>query len=433
MRFPIVLCLCTATVFLTGCKTKYYYVDSGVPVGHACPTGDECYGGSFCVEGKCTIRCETTADCAGFEGTECRPYGETNDLTCVTVRYIKGEVTVGTPCGVDPAACDPVDPQCDPAFECGQSCASDEECSPSYRCATEFNQCVRKLFCYSRRTDDPDSFCTQECVDDRDCPPRLYCEFVASETDRNRKMCVPRVFCAPCEFDSDCQLPDGVCAPDQWGVKFCTTACVPPVDPATVPALPGMCTQDPDHILFDECRAADARFRCLYSGYSPMTGWKTGTCVDPNVSMCPQPYSECKDAGDGRNLCYHRYGSCTGDGSACAPCRSRKDCDEAGGALCYRSSKSLERFCTATCSTTCADSSYACFELSNSCTTNLSCYAPDGTCDTASETCTPGNPPQCFKDFDWGCQLVASKPYSNPRYPTCYPEIAGAACFSVPP
>ncbi|MBI5482098.1 MAG: hypothetical protein HY906_24800 [Deltaproteobacteria bacterium] len=414
MRPSSALCLCTAAVLLTGCKTKYYYVDSGVPIGHACPTGDECYGGSFCVEGKCTIKCQTNAEC--WSGTECRPYGETNDLTCVTVRYIKGAALGGTPCGVDPTACNVVDPQCDPQYHCGQSCASDDECSPSYRCSPDFNQCVRQLFCYGRQTDDPDSFCTQECTDDRDCPAKLYCESVATEADRNRKICVPRKFCAPCVFDSDCDVMGGVCVGDQWGVKFCTTPCTPPVEPpARIDCDPG---KDVDSDI--DCRAAvDGRdYVCRAS---PEGGW--WMCKDPNLYNCPQPYSECKDAGDGRNLCYHRYGACKGDGSLCSPCRSRKDCDEASGALCYRNQYTQERFCTSTCTGagTCPDASYVCFEFNSECTKDASCYAPDGKCDTNTGTCTPENPPQCLKDFD-------PQNMSNASYPTCYPSQAGYCC-----
>ena len=137
---------------------------------------------------------------------------------------------------------------------------------------------------------------------------------------------------------------------------------------------------------------------------------------------CPQPFSECKDSGDGRSLCYHRYGTCKGDASLCSPCRSRADCDQASGALCYRNYYTGERFCTTTCTTTCPDSSYVCFTFSNTCTDDSACYATGGTCDTAGTgTCTPVNPPQCLKDFD-------PTSTSNPRYPTCWPDQAGYCC-----
>jgi hypothetical protein len=415
MRLSFVLSLCLAAVLLTGCKTKYYYVDAGVPLGHDCPNGDECYGGSFCLEGKCTINCQTNADCAGFEGTECRPLGDAAVLTCVTVRYIKGAATPGTPCGVDPLACS-ADPQCDPVGNCEQSCTSDDECSPSYRCSPDFNICVRKLFCYGRQTDDPDSLCTQECVDDRDCPAKLYCENVPTTTLKDRKLCVGRKFCTPCEFDSDCDMLGGVCATDQYGVKFCTTECTPPV---ALPEEVG-CNPNKDIDANIDCRGVGDGGRNYVCVATNQGG--TWVCRDPNLYNCPQPYSECKDSGDGRSLCYHRYGSCKGNGSLCSPCRSRKDCDEASGALCYRNSYTQERFCTSTCTgNTCPDATYVCFTFNNDCSDDSSCYAPDGTCDTNAGACSPVNPPQCLKDF-------SPTSTSNPRYPTCWPDQAGYCC-----
>jgi hypothetical protein len=395
MRLTTVLCLCAAAVLVTGCKTKYYYVDSGVPLGHDCPNGNECYGDSFCFEGMCTTTCQSNADC--WEGTECRPLGTAAVMTCVTVRYRTGPVMVGTSCGVDPTACDGVDPECDPKHGCDQTCSSDDECSPAYRCSSEFNTCLRQLFCYARQTDDVDAVCTQECTDDRDCPPKLYCETVASDTDPNRKICLRRQFCAPCARDEECDLVGGVCGTDNLGFGFCTAPCTPAVDSS-----------------------------------------------DPNYYTCVQPFSECKDNGDGRTLCHHRYGACVGDGSLCSPCRSRADCDWASGAVCYRSSWGQERFCTTVCDTTCP-AGYACFEFNNNCTSDLRCRAPGGkcqgndpctydwdcsgstpTCDLTVHkcvgTCTPPNPNQCMVDYDDTC------PGFNPKYPTCYPDLAGPPC-----
>ena len=419
MRLTIILSLCLAVVALTGCKTKYYYVDAGVPLGHPCPTGDECYAGSFCIEGKCTINCQNNADCAGFEGTECRPLGDAAVLTCVTVRYIKSDVaTSGTACSVDPNAC-AADPQCDPQTNCKQTCASDDECSPSYHCNPDFNTCVRTLFCYSRQKDDPDSFCTQECSDDRDCPAKLYCETVGTTANPDRKICVPRKFCAPCEFDSDCDLLGGVCTRDQNGFKFCTTECTPPV------ALPEEVACNPNRDVDPnvDCRGVGDGGRNYVCSLTPQAG--VTVCRDPNLSNCPQPFSECKASDDGRNLCYHRHGTCKGDGSLCSPCRSRKDCDEASGALCYRNSYTQERFCTTTCTSTCPDSSYVCYTFGNTCTTDSSCFAPNGKCDTVGTgTCVPTNPSQCLKNLDVG----GTATQSNPRYPTCYPDQAGYCC-----
>jgi hypothetical protein len=375
MRIVTLLGLSVAAVVVLGCKTtNYVYVDAAVPTGHDCPLGDECYGGTFCFEGTCTVTCTSNAEC--WSGTECRPYNDAGEMACVTVRYQTGPVMVGTSCGVDPNACAAVDPECDPQYACQASCTDDSTCSPGYHCSPEFNTCLKKLLCYARVQDDPDGYCTQECTDDRDCPSSLYCEYVASDTNPDRKLCVRRTFCSPCLADKDCNLTGGVCATDAQGNKFCTTPCVPTTDPG-----------------------------------------------DPNFFTCPQPYSECKDNGAGRFLCYHRAGSCVGDGSVCSPCRSRKDCDVASGAICYRNQYTQERFCTSTCTGagTCPDSSYVCFSFSNDCEKDAHCYAPGGKCNLDTGTCDPENPPQCLKDFD-------PQNTTNPRYPTCYPDIAGNCC-----
>ncbi|HEY3351985.1 MAG TPA: hypothetical protein VGQ83_01930 [Polyangia bacterium] len=322
-----------AAVLLGGCNTTHtVYVDAGVPLGKACPNGDECYNGAVCAEGECTLPCTAPGDCQA--GYACRPLAERqNELTCVKVTYA-ATTTVGKNCAIDDTVC-------------GEG-----------------------EYCYKRIAADPDAYCSRDCTDDRDCPATTYCQFVVADeggTDdgcgrMEKKVCVKKnTFCAPCLFDSDCDLPGGgLCVADDHGGKFCTTTCIPH---STNP-------------------------------------W------DPNRSTCPQPHSDCVDR-DGVNVCMHRYGSCVGDGSLCAPCRTRHDC--AGTALCYGNTYSKEKFCTAVCG---ADSP---------CPTTQSFTCLTFTDSTLPAACAS----QCL-NYSPGFDPADSNTYpTNPKYPTCWPDAAG--------
>jgi hypothetical protein len=314
-----------AGLLASGCKTQQtYYVDAGVPVGLACPVGDECYNGAICAEGECTVPCTGAGQCAA--GYDCRPFE--NGFACLKVRYA-ADTVIGKSCAIDATVCG------------GGQCQNDGP-------------------------DDPDAYCTGPCTDDRDCPASTYCGVLRATADTGTdngcgvyvsQMCVKKGFCSPCVFDSDC--PDGVCAVDSKGQKFCTKPCTPPT-------------------------------------------WT----YDPNLFTCPQPYAECKDRGDGVTVCMHRYGSCVGDGAICSPCRSRADCQ--ANALCGGNDYTKEKYCEQACS------------ASNPCPTTQTfvCLSYDPSVGLA-EGCLS----QCENWGSTSFNPSDANTYPNSAmYPTCWPD-----------
>ncbi len=162
--------------------------------------------------------------------------------------------------------------------------------------------CAAGYACVQIRDSDPYAYCTTACSTDRQCPPSYFCG--TEQGDPTRK-CLRRELCAPCELNEQCVTeiyPDGVCADDGSGMMACSKAC------------------------------------------------------DPEGETCP-PVFACTGAGAEAH-CTHKSGSCSGDGTMCAPCQTDPDCAQTAGSRCIRLYFSGEKFCSPPCGAGCPVGSF---------------------------------------------------------------------------
>lgn len=135
------------------------------------------------------------------------------------------------------------------------------------------------------------ALCTATCATDLDCPVATSCHVDAKD---GTSSCRTRQFCAPCATDEQCG-PGNLCIPmgPDDPTKFCSTPC------------------------------------------------------NKGGSECP-PYAACQDIGDGNYACRHKNGTCSGDGSLCAPCVTGSGAC-AGGGACLHHPGTGESFCSMPC------------------------------------------------------------------------------------
>jgi hypothetical protein len=154
--------------------------------------------------------------------------------------------------------------------------------------------------CYAQSRSDGAAYCTRyDCSTDRDCAAGFYCATVnaSPNADTNAvsvgetiKVCAKREYCAPCKADLDCPSFHGKpqhCVSANDGVTmFCTPECEATKN----------CQKDAKCVAFD-------------GGYQ---------------------------------ACFPRAGTCVGDGTICAPCRSDADCKDGA---CVKGQYTEERSC----------------------------------------------------------------------------------------
>lgn len=300
-----------------------------VHVGTPC-SDDLCKAGNVCAgePAECHLKCVKHSDCP--HGYGCGELAAPNDggmlSVCVPVEPATSEGGYGTKCGDDYA-------KCGQGFVCpgnhGDSdttctkldgCSQDSDCPPAYWCGS-----VRDRACIGKNDCESDADCASvegakcEALDAQGkvkrCKVDTYCHTSPDDCPKpgggekytcsnladlagdkllgQRRACLPRTYCSPCESDAECTEPTAACVDMGNGQKFCSTQCAP-------------------------------------SGF---------TC---------DPGSECKAlAGD--FYCAPKGGSCQGDGTSCAACRNDADCGPGG--LCYVQATSRERFCLQPCGT----------------------------------------------------------------------------------
>lgn len=248
--------------------------DAGPPL---CDTS-KCGEGNECIEDEGTTECRLTCDAQ--RGANGCPATYSCVTTTASTFCKQDKVTVTVGAGQYGAYCTSLDGK--EAAECDQD---------------------QGFFCQYTDRNDPNAFCTRyDCEDDTDCTGGYFCgtaNDVPAKAKEKRtigathKVCLPRLFCAPCSTNLDCGPGAGgvpqVCSPDANGAMFCTKACT-----------------------------------------------KDSNCNDE---------AKCADDGTSGKVCTPIAGTCVGDGSFCSPCRSDADCSSGGGA-CVRSRYSTEKSCT---------------------------------------------------------------------------------------
>jgi hypothetical protein len=262
-------------------------------------------------------------------GTECRGFGKCSG---------SGAVCNLNQCSGSPGAC-----TLDQAACAGNASCTIGKCPDNTACTVlpcPVADCKLQLTCLSKGEGDADAYCAQnDCSTDADCGSGYYCglgripnEHCDKEKGNNlfcgelpsstpssercidastfgkentvaesmycleRKMCLKRDECAPCETDFDCSLfPARRCsAMPKEEQKRCVQTCVKDTD----------CGAD------FSCEPADAA----------------------------KP--------DGGSVCIHRTGACVGAGKYCDPCLNDADCGGLGGNLACDTSSSGQRGCT---------------------------------------------------------------------------------------
>jgi hypothetical protein len=351
----------------------------GLPGCKSDCSGDEC---SNCSEGDCgggaagslTGRfspCKRSSECDEAHGFECVDgecsYACRSHADCVEVGH------------------------CGPREVAGQRrnfCVRDEP-PPApgelYTRCPRGDECADGFLCVGAGEGDLDAYCTRDCERDSDCAQGFYCGVIsrgsceaacnlpASPDERCvpvaeigqgkpwqcgdfgvvRSVCRAREFCAPCDSDADCLgVPNQLCARDESGEKICTRSC----DTST-----------------DSCPWGNAA-RC-------------GT-FDDEV---------------GQATCSHRFGSCSGSGKTCEPCRNDADCPTG---VCTGSNFTGERWCV---------------DL------DVDCRCPNGA--DATGTCANGGCP----DSPSGLTVLCIDERSSGLFGKCYASnTAGSPLTSSP-
>ncbi len=208
--------------------------------------------------------------------------------------------------------------------------------------------------CYGTSPTDGSAFCTRfDCAKDSDCLGGWWCATVNQGPNvttakatfgPTRTVCLPRVYCAPCQADVDCNAaPDGTpqrCVGDAQGSGFCALQCQKNVD----------CPFDATCVIQATVCAPSQGQACRTDADCPPAGGVYQHC---DGTMCTPECASNADCGGSqacvtRGLCAPRAGVCKGDGGFCSPCSSDADCTSGD---CLTAANSTERFCSAKATT----------------------------------------------------------------------------------
>lgn len=322
-----------ALAFVGACSSSQ---EQPPPVHVATPCSDDlCKAGNVCAgePAECHLKCIKHSDCP--HGYACGELAAPSDggmlSVCVPAEISTSEGGYGTQCGDDYAKCGEgfvcpgnhgdtdttctkldgceSDAECPAAYWCGsvrdRVCIGDRECKSDADCKVEgssctavdaegkVKRCIVPTFCHTSPDDCPVAKRPKDAPEGHTY--RTSCSSLPDTSGdvmlQQRRACLPRSYCSPCETHADCTEPTAACIDTGNGEKFCSVQCAP-------------------------------------SGF---------TC---------DPSSECKAVGDDF-YCAPKSGSCKGDGSSCSTCRNDADCGEGG--LCYVQSGSRERWCMQPC------------------------------------------------------------------------------------
>ena len=159
----------------------------------------------------------------------------------------------------------------------------------------------------------------------------------------------------PCKQNADCKSAGLTCflVDESSNTKICSKVCqgaadcggitqCNPVTGVLICTLPRYC--NPCSVSADCGPSAP---QCVHHPDKPSDTFCSQTCQTGDGS-CPAG-SSCVQFGDGAKdfACMPDYGSCTGGGEHCSPCKSDVDCGE--GTECLQASDVTERFCARLC------------------------------------------------------------------------------------
>ncbi len=260
-----------------------------------------CSSSSTCDDSKCSANNKCIDD--GAHGTACRLVCDSQTACPFNFHCTTAKTTKLAFCVADTNKFAKLD-----KGQWGAHCNSSGGLDSNPDCASDQN-----FWCYGQTPTDAAAYCTQyQCATDKDCAGGFWCATINDAPDvRNSArtfgadkvttVCKKREYCATCVADVDCPSVAGVkshcVASTGDGVSLCTTEC----------ANDGNCNPD-------------------------------ATCTD----------------GAGTTVCMPRAGTCKGDGTLCAPCRSDVDCPKG---YCIYDAYSHERYCSVASKTPCSVSS----------------------------------------------------------------------------
>lgn len=259
-------------------------------IGTPCNTTSNCnLKDQLCAGGICTRSCRGQYGDVGCPvGYNCAIVDEALGLTCNKVPFAVDDrdamLLFGKSCATDPDAC----------YNTG-----DPNPSPTCRRGAMPVKLDKPLDPLRSLENDPLAYCTGGCETDKDCPFTMIC---ATDYD-HQKRCLLRERCSACAYNDNCPLHAPACVPARDGISnYCTS----------------ICNSDSD------CPGA------LQTAYYL-------TC---------QPGQDTN--GNIGRFCFHKFGSCVGQGNVCDPCRKNEDCT-AADTFCHYEGTTGERFCTKTC------------------------------------------------------------------------------------
>lgn len=306
----------------------------------SCEANSDCRQGYSCINFFCAPvqdaggQCDDDNDCLDCENSETCP--EQKEIKCMENICAfncrdQSECPDGTVCALSGG-----DYWCIGIyFQQGDGTAG-EPC-PNGTCASGFT-CLDDF-----PASETGAFCSNECTTSRECPPDMTCRNYA---DSEASWCVPRAWCEECDLDFQCGFSSDLCVLDESGSAFCGSDCDPQVS--------GTCPVD------SECSEV---FLCTES-----ERWVTDC-----DSVCT---GGCSETDAPVYQCLSSWGSCTGDGTICSPCKYDAQCEI--GSNCVFIPESGSSICASTCTyyTDCPDG-YICEETT---TGSKSCVPRTGSC-----------------------------------------------------
>lgn len=159
--------------------------------GSQCTENPDC-DSNLCVEGFCSKLCKRLSDCA--------PTAEQH--------FLCGEVAA-----LKTVACYPRTYSTDP-MTTGHDCSLDGLCAGGFTCLGQ--------------ADSAERYCSAVCVNDQDCPPTYRCATTTiGDAAEEQKFCRRREFCHPCAIDDQCGGQEDICIADINNNKYCSKACDP--------------------------------------------------------------------------------------------------------------------------------------------------------------------------------------------------------------
>ncbi len=277
---------------------------------------------NVCVNNYCELQCSSILDCAS--GQDCVAAKTDGTGAAVTICQDNNKAAIGALC--------PFGTECATLLACPDGSACVTQNCPMASC--------KPLVCLTDGSGDASAYCTlEDCHADTDCPGGYWCETVRD----------PHQICGS-------PAPPAVCGTT---TDPCVTLSMNTANGTTF-AAGSVCTQR------NECHLRRPCDPCTIDPDCSLTPGQHCVSVG-GASVCAQDCASDADCVGGFQCtsgeCVPRFGSCTGTGTFCEPCRDDAEC--ATGAVCGSFIPGGERVCT---------------QLGISCdSTNTSCpTAPDG-------------------------------------------------------